>query len=195
MKLTFFTAPHMALCFVFVTKAVLITHQSFGCCWAVLAQHQGCLRAWVYFLFFFFFLFLIKLSLSTSFLGFVLFLPCPAVGWGMSKVRQVLGCWLRSAHHSRGRACLRRAQVCGAFPVRLLLVASWHWKENCCFHAVPRRPLWRNWWLKWWRKSSDKWLEAHSAQKGSVLRRKGAEWRKRGELLLLLWGRVGCIYP
>ena len=31
------------LCFVLVARKVLITHQYFGYCWAVLAQHQGCL--------------------------------------------------------------------------------------------------------------------------------------------------------
>lgn len=31
------------LCFLFVTKKVLITHQHFGFCWAVLAQNQRCL--------------------------------------------------------------------------------------------------------------------------------------------------------
>lgn len=31
----------MSLCFAFVVKTTLITHQSFGCCWAALAQHRG----------------------------------------------------------------------------------------------------------------------------------------------------------
>lgn len=43
MDLTFPTAAFTALCFVFVARTVLMTHQFIGNCWAVLAQHQGCL--------------------------------------------------------------------------------------------------------------------------------------------------------
>ena len=39
--LTFITAVHMALCFAFVAKKLLITHQCFGYCWIMLPQHQG----------------------------------------------------------------------------------------------------------------------------------------------------------
>lgn len=41
MELTFFIVTHMVLRFEFVTKLVLITHQCFGCGWAVLAQCEG----------------------------------------------------------------------------------------------------------------------------------------------------------
>lgn len=35
--------PPIVLCCALVATKVLITHQYSGCCWAVLAQHQGCL--------------------------------------------------------------------------------------------------------------------------------------------------------
>ena len=43
MELTFLIAAHVELCFAYVARVVLITNQSFGYCWAVLAEHQGCL--------------------------------------------------------------------------------------------------------------------------------------------------------
>ena len=42
MELIFFTAPHVVLCFRFVTETMLITH-CFSYCWGVFAQHQGLL--------------------------------------------------------------------------------------------------------------------------------------------------------
>lgn len=41
MELIFFVVVQMAQCFEFVAEMVLITHQCFGCCWAVPAQCQG----------------------------------------------------------------------------------------------------------------------------------------------------------
>lgn len=41
MELTFFVAACVVLCFAFVAKATLVTHQCFGCCWTTLTQHQG----------------------------------------------------------------------------------------------------------------------------------------------------------
>jgi len=41
MDLTVFTAAGLVLCFGFVTKTVLITHQCFGCFWMMLAKPQG----------------------------------------------------------------------------------------------------------------------------------------------------------
>ena len=41
MELIFFIAAGMMLCFVFVSKTALITHECCGCCWVVLAQCQG----------------------------------------------------------------------------------------------------------------------------------------------------------
>lgn len=38
--LVFFLPACMVLCFAFVTKTILVTHQCFICCWTVLAQHQ-----------------------------------------------------------------------------------------------------------------------------------------------------------
>jgi len=43
MELVFLTASHVVLSFAFAATAVLTTHQCFGFCQAVLAQHQGCL--------------------------------------------------------------------------------------------------------------------------------------------------------
>jgi len=43
MGLIFPIADLIALCFILVARKVLIIHQCFGYCWAVLAQHQGCL--------------------------------------------------------------------------------------------------------------------------------------------------------
>ena len=42
-NLTFPVAAPTALCCVSVASKVLITHRCCGCCWAVLAPHQGCL--------------------------------------------------------------------------------------------------------------------------------------------------------
>ena len=41
LKLIFFIVACTVLCFGFVTKTVLITHQCLSYCWALLAQHQG----------------------------------------------------------------------------------------------------------------------------------------------------------
>lgn len=41
MELIFFVVAQMVLCFEFVAEMVLITHQCFGCCWAVPAQCRG----------------------------------------------------------------------------------------------------------------------------------------------------------
>lgn len=41
MELIFFLAAHIVLCFVFLTKTQLLTHQGFSYCWTVLTQHQG----------------------------------------------------------------------------------------------------------------------------------------------------------
>ena len=43
MELILPIAALIVLCSVLVARKVLITHQCFGYCWAVLAQHQGCL--------------------------------------------------------------------------------------------------------------------------------------------------------
>ena len=43
MELIFPIADLIVLCFVLVARKVLMTHQCFGYCWAVLPQHQGCL--------------------------------------------------------------------------------------------------------------------------------------------------------
>ena len=42
MELISFREAHLVLCFIFVTKRVLITHQCFSYGWAVLTQCQGC---------------------------------------------------------------------------------------------------------------------------------------------------------
>ena len=43
MELIFPIAALTVLCFVLVARKMLLTHQCLGCCWAVLAQQQGCL--------------------------------------------------------------------------------------------------------------------------------------------------------
>ena len=53
MEVTFLIAACMMLYFRFMTKIVLITHQCFGYCQAVLAQHAGVL-GWAFFGIFFF---------------------------------------------------------------------------------------------------------------------------------------------
>lgn len=45
MKLTFFIAAHMPLCFAFGAKQVLVTPQGLGYCWTLPAQHQGFLSS------------------------------------------------------------------------------------------------------------------------------------------------------
>lgn len=117
------------------------------------------------------------------------FLPCPNVGRGVSQYQ--CGClangWSRPT--TKSKVWLRKAWTWG-----------FEWKhsgfeQRFAVSVVPRRLPRRNSWLRWWGRCSEKWLQTCSVWNGSVPRRSGAEWRRRGEALPWLWGRVGWLHP
>lgn len=116
LTLIFFMAARMVLCFGFVTKTVLIAHQCFHCCWAVLAEH------W-------------------SFLVPTLF--CQWGGWGhaRSQERHSQGSWLQIRDKSLGKRGCRDVHGCCICPLKLLLDMlrlSFPWNEwaSACWQEV-----------------------------------------------------------